>query len=75
MIDLSDSDAVLTLPVAAKGLQAITRRHTQIIEPTGDLELAEFASSHCRAAFEPSDPLASREGGSLRATERADHAR
>jgi hypothetical protein len=63
-----DPDAVLALAVAPQGFQSIARRDPQVIEATGDLELAKFATCGDRTAFEPLDPVPARQGRSFRAS-------
>jgi hypothetical protein len=41
-----DTDAVLTLPVADEGLQAIARRNSQIVQIRGSFHLIQLAERH-----------------------------
>jgi hypothetical protein len=69
-----DPDAVLALPIAAKHLESVSGRHTQVVEAGGNLELAQLAASHCRDILESSHPLAARQAGGVGTPECPDHA-
>jgi hypothetical protein len=68
-----DPDAVLTLPIAAKGLKPISRWHAQVVQAGGNLELAQLTASHGREALETPDALPTRERLGVRTPPGSNH--
>ncbi len=68
-----DPDTVLTGAITLESLQAISGRHAQVIEPPGDLELAQLASRHGGDVREASGAAAAGECLRVGIAERDDH--
>lgn len=68
-----DADAVLASTIRFQCFQVISRRHTQVLQATRNLQLPELCScNRCDAGKSP-DPVAGRQGFSIAAAERSDH--
>jgi hypothetical protein len=69
-----DADAVLAGTVALQSLEAVAWRNPEVVEPTGDLELSEFASSDRLDGDETPNPPSAGEGFGVGISERDNHA-
>ena len=67
-----DADAVLTGAIPPQGLEAIPRRHAQVIESPGDLQLAQLAPRHGGDVREAPGPAAAGERLRVGVAERDD---
>jgi|TARA_R100000049_G_C1957504_1_gene118446 hypothetical protein len=67
------SDTVLPLSVSFQGFQAISRRHSQIIQPLGNLQLPKLTQRDALDGNETSDAPAARQRFRVLAFERTDH--
>jgi hypothetical protein len=68
-----DADAVLAGAVALQRFQPVARRHTQVVQPSGDLQLAQPAPRHRFDVREARDAFAFRKRLRIGALERLDH--
>ena len=69
-----DADAMLALPVAVQGFQAVAGYRGQISERTSDVNEIQFAFRNRRNSSEPPRPLAREDCPGIVTTERANHA-
>lgn len=69
-----DSDAVLTGAIPLEGFEAIPGRHTKVVEPPGDFQLAQLAPRHGGDVREAPGASPSRKRLRVAITERDDHA-
>src|SRR5690606_40595033 len=67
-----DPDAVLALAIALQGFQPISRRHSQVFQAPGPIELLQFAPSDHGDAVEAPHGLAFEEVPGVLAAERLD---
>ena len=56
-----DADAVLADTVALECLEAVARRNSKVVEPTGDLELAQLSPGDGLEGHETPDALSAGE--------------
>ncbi len=68
-----DPNAVLSRPVALEPLQAVARRHAQVVESAGNFELPKFATRDDLYTRELPNMAAARQRLSVRIAERNDH--
>lgn len=68
------SDTMLARAIPLQGLQAISRRYSEILQAGSDLKLSKLASGHSCDVGEPCDAVAPRKSLCIDALERPDHA-
>ncbi len=64
-----DADTVLPLPVALERFQPVTRWNPEILQPCGDLELAQLAAGDGFDVHEPPDASPAGQGLGIRTPE------
>jgi hypothetical protein len=69
-----DSDAVLAGAIALQGLQSISRRNAQIVEPLRNLKLTNLSPSNGCDPSKPRDALATGKSRRIAAPKRLNHA-
>jgi hypothetical protein len=68
-----DTNAVLTDTIILERFKVVAGRHSQIIKPSGDLELSKFAPCNLGYVYELLDTLTFRERFGVFTLERSDH--
>jgi hypothetical protein len=67
------ADPIQTRPGAFQGFKAVTGWDTEVINPPGDLQLPQFASSYGLDLLKSLDPSSFGKRFSIRIPERRDH--
>jgi hypothetical protein len=65
-----DANAVLSGPITAQRLQAVTGRNPEVVELVGDLELPQLAASHSLEGLKARDRPTAGEGSGVGASEK-----
>lgn len=68
-----DPDTKLTVTVASQCLETVSRRHTEVVETRGDLELPQLSYCHPLDWQKASYPFARSQPSRIAALERSNH--